>query len=325
MDGSPGMARRALALMCLLFAVVADAPASAQSGKLLRIVVSFAAGGTADTIARLVGQEIGAATGQAVVIENRPGAGTAIATEFVFRSPPDGGTLLLTADPFVINPSVRASIPYEPFAFEPVCLLVTSPQVLVVNSDSPYKSIASLVMAAKARPGELNYAAVGPGTSQHIVGEMFERAAEINLIYVPFTGGAPAVMSILGGHVTAAFANYNEVMAHIAVGRLRPLAVASRARLAALRHVPTLKESGYKTIDATAWFGVLAPPKTSRETLGLLIAQFKAALAAPDVRSKLIAQGLQPVAACGADFGAYLREQYESYGRVVRDANIKVE
>ncbi|HWP26140.1 MAG TPA: tripartite tricarboxylate transporter substrate binding protein [Xanthobacteraceae bacterium] len=308
----------------LLAAAIAVAPAEPQP-RLVRIVVSFAAGGTADTLARLVGQEIAAASGAAVVIENRAGAGTAIATEFVYRATPDGSTLLLTADPFVINPNIRASVPYDPFAFEPLCLLVTSPQVLVVNAESPYRSVASLVMAAKARPGELTYAAVGPGTSQHIAGEMFKRAAEINMVYVPFTGGAGVVTSILGGHVTAALVNYNEVLGHIEVGKLRPLAVASHSRFAELPAVPTLNELGYRTVDATAWFGVFAPPRTPREMLGLLIAQFRSAVMAPDVKSKLEALGLHPVGACGNEFDAYLRRQHDHYARIVREANIRVE
>jgi tripartite-type tricarboxylate transporter receptor subunit TctC len=314
---------RALAALLAAAALAAATPLSQP--RLMRIVVSFAAGGTADTLARLVGQEIAAATGMAVVIENRPGAGTAIATEFVYRAVPDGGTLLLTADPFVINPNVRASVPYDPFAFEPLCLLVTSPQVLVVNAESPYKSVASLVMAAKARPGEFSYAAVGPGTTQHIAGEMFKRAAEINMVYVPFTGGAGVVTAILGRHVTAALVNYNEVIGHLEVGKLRALAVATLSRYPELPEVPTLTELGYRVNDATAWFGVFAPPRTPRETLELLMAQFRRAVTAPEVKTKLQMLGLRPVGTCGDAFEAHLRQLYDHYARIVREANIRVE
>ena len=309
-------------ISCL--ATLPDAAAQTPA-KTTRLVVPFPPGGTADIIARLIGQQVGQATGQSVLVENRPGAGTIIATEFVARSDPDGTTLLVMANSFVINPSVRATLPYDPFGFEPVCLLVNSPQVFVVKADSPYKTLASFVTAAKARPGELNYAAVGPATTQHIAGEMFKRAAEINLTYVPYAGGAPAVNAILGGHVTAVLANYSEVMGQINGGKLRALAVASRERLAELREVPTMNEAGYKNAEATAWFGLMAPTKTPKETLALLIAQIKAALAAPEVQSKLTAQGLYPAAACGADFAAHIKQQYESYARVIKDANIKVE
>jgi tripartite-type tricarboxylate transporter receptor subunit TctC len=321
------LARLVIALAtAIVVAPLPNGPVAAQTGpKTTRLVVPFPPGGTADVIARLVGQQLGQVSGQSVLVENRPGAGTIIATEFVARSAPDGTTLLIMANSFVINPSVRASLPYDPFSFEPICLLVNSPQVLVVNADSPYKTLASFVTAAKARPGELNYAAVGPATTQHIAGEMFKRAAEINLTYVPYAGGAPAVNAILGGHVTAVLANYNEVMEQISAGKLRPLAVASRERLSALREVPTMSESGFKDVEATAWFGVMAPAKTPKETVGQFIAQFKAALAAPDVQSKLAAQGLYPVDACGADFDAHVKQQYESYARIIKDANIKAQ
>ena len=319
------VAALALAFICFA-ATLPNAPAAAQGGqKTIRLVVPFPPGGTADVIARLIAQQVGQATGQSVLVENRPGAGTIIATEIVARSTPDGATLLVMANSFVINPSVRASLPYDPFSFEPICLLVNSPQVLVVKADSPYKTLASFVTAAKARPGELNYAAVGPATTQHIAGEMFKRAAEINLTYVPYAGGAPAVNAILGGHVTAVLANYNEVMEQINANKLRPLAVAAHERFAALRDVQTMNEAGYKGVEATAWFGLMAPAKTPKETVALLIAQFGAALAAPEIQSKLTAQGLYPAAACGADFDAHIKQQYESYARVIKEANIKVE
>jgi tripartite-type tricarboxylate transporter receptor subunit TctC len=322
-----GLARLVGALaLAVIATTLPNAPAAAQNApKTTRLIVPFPPGGTADTIARLIGQQLGQVSGQSVLVENRPGAVTIIATEFVSRSVPDGTTLLLVANSFVINPSVRTFLPYDPFSFEPICLLVNSPQVLVVNANSPYKTIAALVTAAKARPGEFNYAAVGPATTQHIAGEMFKRVAEINLTYVPYPGGAFAVNAILGGHVTAVLANYNEVMAQIGAGKLRPLAVASHERLSALRDVPTMHESGFKDIEATAWFGVMAPAKTPVETSGQLIAQFKAALAAPEVQSKLTAQGLYPAGACGEDFDAHIKREYESYARIVKDADIKAQ
>jgi tripartite-type tricarboxylate transporter receptor subunit TctC len=319
-------ARLARALFATLIAAVATLPAAAQTApKTTRLVVPFPPGGTADVIARLIGQQAAQISGQSVLVENRPGAGTVIATEFVSRAAPDGTTLLIMANSFIINPSVRASLPYDPFSFMPICLLANSPQVFVVNADSPYKTLAAFVTAAKARPGELNYAAVGPATTQHIAGEMFKRAAEINLTYVPYAGGAPSVNAILGGHVTAVLANYNEVMPQLNAGRLRPLAVTTRARLAPLPDVPTMIEAGYKNMEATAWFGLMAPPKTPAETVGQLIALFKSALAAPEVSAKLNAQGLYPADACGAEFDAHVKRQYESYARAIKDANIKAE
>ena len=291
----------------------------------IRLVVPFPTGGTTDTLARLLAQQASQMNGHAVLTENRVGASTLIATEHVYRSAPDGSTLLLVANSFVINPILRAPAPYDPFAFEPICLLVNSPQVFVVNENSPYRTLNSFAMAARAKPGEYNYAAVGPGSTQHIAGETFKRAAAIDLTYVPYTGGAPAVNALLGGHVTAVLTNYSEVMEQIKAGKLRPLAVTAAKRIAPLPQVPTMLELGYAGVEATAWFGMVAPPKTSKQTAGQLITLFKAALEAPELGAKLIAQGLYPVGACGADFESHLKQQSESYARIIRDTNIKLE
>jgi tripartite-type tricarboxylate transporter receptor subunit TctC len=326
MIGNFKLARFVVALAAIVFAALPTQSARAQSaGKTTRIVVPFPPGGAADVLARLIAQQAERVSGQSFVIENRPGAGTIIATELVARAAPDGATLLIMSNSFIINPSVRATLPYDPFAFEPVCLLVDSPQVLVVNSASPFKTLAEFVAAAKAKPGELNYAAVGPATTQHIAGEMFKRAAEINLTYVPYAGGAPAVNALLGSHVTAVLANYSEVVEQVNAGKLRPLAVTTHERLASLRDVPTMIEAGYKDMEASAWFGLMATPKTPTETIAQLIALFKAALAAPEVQSKLVPQGLYPMNGCGADFAAHVKQKYESYARVIKDANIKAE
>jgi len=316
-----------VAFIALVLALVAGpgTHAAFAQGRTIRLVVPFPTGGTTDTLARLLAQQVVQSSGNAVVTENRPGAGTLIATEYVYRAPPDGTTLLLMANSFIINPSLRTTIPYDPFAFEPLCLLVNSPQVFVVNESSPYKTLDSFVIAARARPGDYNYAAVGPGTTQHIAGEMFKRAAGIDLTYVPYTGGAPAVNALLGGHVTAVLTNYSEVMEQIKAGRLRPLAVTAKKRIPPLPDVPTMSEAGYAGVEATAWFGMLAPPKTSKQTAEQLIALVKGALETPDIAAKLIAQGLYPVGICGADFESHLKQQFDGYARVVKDLNIKME
>ncbi len=319
--------RLAASLTIVLLALSGQAAmAQGPAGKTVRIVVPFPPGGTADVLARVMGQQAAQISGQTILIENRPGAGTIIATELVARAAPDGGTLLLMANSFVINASVRSSLPYDPLtSFEPICLLVNSPQVLVVNSSSALRSLTDFLAVARARPGELSYAAVGPATTQHIAGEMFKRAAKIDLTYVPYTGGAPAVTALMGGHVTAVLANYNEVLEQVAGGKLRALAVTSRERIAALPDVPTLAESGYKDFEATAWFGMVAPAKTPKETIAQLSTLFLSALQAPEVKSKLLAQGLYSVGSCGAEFGAHIKRQHEQYARAIREANIKPE
>jgi len=206
-----------------------------------------------------------------------------------------------------------------------VCFLVDSPQVLVVNETAPFRTLKELVDAATARPGELSYAAVGPATTQHIAGEMFKHAARINLTYVPYAGGAPAVTALVGGHVTTVLANYNEVMEQLRAGKLRPLAVASRERIKPLPDVPTFIEAGYRDFETSAFFGVVAPARTPPDTLAQLAAMLVSALKAPDVTAKLTAQGLEIIGTCGEDFRAHIRRQHEKYTRAIRDANIKAE
>jgi tripartite-type tricarboxylate transporter receptor subunit TctC len=302
--------------------------ASAQDlrDKTIRIVVPFPPGGTADTIARILSQQVTATSGQKFVIENRPGAGTVIATDAVARAAPDGTTVLIMSNSFVINGIVRASLPYEPLtSFEPICFLVDSPQVLVVNESGVHRTLNDLVLAARARPGELTYAAVGPATTQHIAGEMFKQAAGINLTYVPYAGGAPAVSAIIGGHVTSVLANYNEVGEQLRAGKLRALAVASRERIKELPNVPTFIEQGYRDFETSAFFGVVAPVRTPKDTIGELAAMLSAALKAPEVVPKLVAQGLEIIGTCGEDFRAHIRRQHDKYTRAIREGNIKAE
>jgi tripartite-type tricarboxylate transporter receptor subunit TctC len=315
-----------LLVAALVCAGVLGAQAQDLRDKTIRIVVPFPPGGTADILARLLSQQATQASGQKFVVENRPGAGTVIATEAVARSPADGATLLIMSNSFVINGIVRASLPYDPLtSFEPVCFLVDSPQVLVVNEASPYRTLKELVDAARGRPGELSYAAVGPATTQHIAGEMFKQAAQINLTYVPYPGGAPAVTALVGNHVVSVLANYNEVMEQLRAGKLRPLAVASRQRIAPLPDVPTFIEAGFPDFETSAFFGAVVPAKTPNDAIAQLAAMFTGALKAPDVTAKLIVQGLEIVGTCGEDFRAHIRRQHDKYARAIRAGNIKAE
>ena len=314
-----------LAAASVALLAVCGQGAVSQTARTIRIVVPFPAGGSADEVARLLGDQIGRSRGVNVVIENRPGAGTIVATEAVSRAAPDGNTLLIVANSFVINPSLK-KLNYDPLTgFAPVCHLVSSPLVIAVNSDSPYRSFADLVAAARAKPGELTMASVAPATTQHIAFEMLKRVADINMIHVPYPGGAPAVTALLGAHVTGVIANYSEVEAHLASGRLRALATASRQRIAAAPDVPTIAESGYPNYESEVWFGLVAPAKTPAETIAQLSGWLGAALATPAVKDKLKLQEMYPVGACGADFAAHLRMQFEDYARVIREADIKAE
>jgi tripartite-type tricarboxylate transporter receptor subunit TctC len=239
-----------------------------------------------------------------VLIENSPGAGTAIGTEAVSRAAPDGNTLLLNGPAFVINPHLK-KVDYDPVTgFEAICQLVSSPQVMVVNKASPYRTLVDLFNAARAKPGDLTLASVGPGSDKHIMFEMLKRAANVDMIYVPFPGAAPAVNALLGGHVTAVLANYVEVVERVKAGKLRALASASREPLP---DVPTVAESSYQDYLTDAWFGVFAPAKTPKAAISQLAGWFGSALQVPEIKAKLVSLGLYPVGTCGADFADYVR------------------
>jgi tripartite-type tricarboxylate transporter receptor subunit TctC len=296
-----------------------------QTARTIKIVVPFPPGGSADILARLVGEQVGRTQGVTVLIENRPGAGASIAYEAVARAAPDANTLVINGNSLVINPHLR-KVNYDPLtSFEPVCYLVSSPQVYVVSPDSPYRTLNDLITAARAKPGEITLASVGPATTQHIGFEQLRHAAKINVTYVPYNGGAPAMNALLGGHVTAAFANYSEAVEHIKAGKLRVLASASRTRIEPLPDVPTVAEMGFKDYEVEVWFGILAPAKTAKDATAQLASWFTAAMQVPDVKPKLVNLGLYPVGLCNADFGAHIHKQFDEYGRIIREANIKAE
>ncbi len=294
-----------------------------ETPRTIKIVVPLPPGGAGDILARLLAEQVGRMHGPSVVIENRPGAGSIIGSEAVARAAPDGNTLLINAPYLLIGPQVK-KVSYDPLtSFEPICYLVSSPGVIVVNSASPYRTLADLLNAARAKPGELTLASVGPATAQHIGFERLKRAANVNITYVPYAGGAPAINALLGGHITAVFAEYAPLAEHIKAGTLRALATSSRTRIEPLPDLPTVAESGYKDYEVDLWWSLFVPAKTPKETVSQLAGWFTAAMRAPEVKARLVAQGFSPVGMCGADFGALLRKQYEDYGRVIRESDIK--
>ncbi len=262
---------------------------------------------------------------QRPVVENRPGGGTVIGTEAVARAAPDGGTVLLVANSFVVNPALKRQN-YDPStSFEPICYLAATPLVLVVNGASPYRTLADLIGAARVKPGELAFASGGPASSLHIAIEVLKRAADINVTYVPYAGTAPAINALMGGHVTAVFADYPTVVSQLQSGSLRGLVTASRTRAEPLPDVPTLAETGVSQYEADIFYGIVAPAKTPPDAIAQLTGSFSAALKAPEMKPKLAKQGLFPVGTCGAEFGAYLRKQVDEYSRIIAEANIKPE
>src|SRR5262252_4752329 len=307
--------------LCTLFGVGVHA----QANRMIKFVVPFAPGGTADILARLLAEEIGKAHGVGTLIENRAGAGTIIATEAASRAAPDGNTVLFNANAFVINPHLR-KLSYDTLAnFEPLCQLVSSPQVIVVGKAAPYRSLTEMFDAAHARPGELTLASVGPASTQHIAFEMLKHLAGIDMIFVPFNGNGPAVNALLGKHVDSVLVNYSEVAEQLQDGTFRALATTSRNRITELPQVPAVAELGFNDFEAEVWFGAVVPAKTPGAVVTELADWMTAALDAPTVKPKLKSLSLFTVGKCGAAFAADLRRRFDEYGQAIRESNIRSE
>jgi tripartite-type tricarboxylate transporter receptor subunit TctC len=318
------LARVAVAVAALSVTLSGHGTAS-QTARTIKVVVPASPGGVIDFLARVLAEQVARAQAQTMPIENRPGAGGVIATEAVSRAAPDGNTLLMVGSDQLISPHFR-KLNYDLLtSFEPICNLVSYPTVITVNSASPYRTLADLLNAARDKPGDLTLASTGPATAFQIAFEMLKRAAKVEMTFVPYPGAGPAVNALLGEHVTSVFTSYSAVAEQLNAGKLRPLATASRTRIEPLPKVPTVAESGYTDYAVDYWLGVLAPAKTPKETVSQLAGWLTAATQVPEVKAKLIAQGLLPVGICGAEFGAFLRKQYDEYGRVIRESNIKAD
>ena len=306
-------------------ALAGTAWAQASSSRAIKIVVPYTAGGTGDFQARVIGEHMSRTLGQPVVVENKPGGGTVIGAAQVAQSPADGHTLLLMANSFVINAKLRAgTLPYRDMAaFDAVACLTNSPQLIAVNSASPWRTLKDWLDEARAKPDTLSYATVGPTTTQHIAGEMLVRQAGARMIYVPFAGGAQAVSAVLGGHASMVMANVNELQSFVEAGKMRALAVSVPQRLAALPQVPTVAESGLPGYDASAWFGLCAPAGTPRDVIARLSHAALDALADPEVNRKLVTMGLDPYGMDAARFSAHLNDQFKKYSKVIDEAGIK--
>ena len=292
----------------------------------LRLVVPFTAGGAGDVQARVVGERMARALGQPVVVENKPGASTIIGSAQVAQAPADGHTLLLISNSFVINAKLRGdSLPYRGMkAFEPVACLTNSPQLIAVNSASAWHSFKDWMDAAKAKPGTISYATVGPATGVHVASEMLVRKAGVRMVYVPFPGGAPAVGAALGGHVDTVIAHLSELKSFLEAGKLRALATLTPQRLPSLPEVPTIAEVGLEGAEVPAWFGLVAPAGTPADVVARIAGAAKDALADTEVRERLVTLSLEPYEMGPAQFALYLDKEYAEYSKVIDEAGIKV-
>jgi tripartite-type tricarboxylate transporter receptor subunit TctC len=307
--------------------LAAAGAASAQSfpTKPVHIFVPYAAGGGVDVLARTLGDVVSKQWGQSVVIENRPGAGGLIASQALATSPPDGYTLIVVASGHATNAFLYSKIPYDTFKdFTPISLLASSPNVLLVRADSPFKTLGDMIAAARAKPGSLSFAHAGTGTSTHLAGELLRSLAKIDLNAIPYKGGAPAINDLLGGQIPMSFNNGPESIGQLQAGTVRALAVTTATRAPFLPDVPSMSETvpGY---DTEVWWGLLGPAGMPPELLAKLSHDFVAALNTDSVKERLTKLGALPIGSSPPQFDAKIHADYEKWGPIIEAAGMKAE
>jgi tripartite-type tricarboxylate transporter receptor subunit TctC len=316
----------ALAAFALLSALSNDDAFAAYPDRIVKIVVPFAPGGGTDVIARTLAQEMAKDLGASVIIENKPGAGTIIGTQAVATSEPDGYTLLMGTFANAVNPSLNPKLPYDPHRdFAPVALIARSFNIVVVNPNSPIKSIADLIAAAKAEPDKLSYGTFGTGTSAHLAGELFKNMAKVNLTTVPYKGAAPAITDLIGSQIQLMFTTVASAASLIAGGQLRALAVTSAERSPAFPDLPTVAEAGLPGYAAESWYGLFAPAKTPADIIARLNKSAALAVQSEAFKRLSVNEGLVMVARPPEELDRYLRGEENRWRKVIQDAGIRIE
>jgi tripartite-type tricarboxylate transporter receptor subunit TctC len=310
----------------LLLAGVAPSLAEGYPSRPVRVVVGFPAGGPTDAIARIVAQKLSDGLGQQFVVENVPGAGGNTATGQVARATPDGYTILAISTGFMVNPSLYAKVPYDPIKdFSAVTLVAASPNVVVVNPQVPANTLPELMQLIRDNPGKYSYAGVGVGSTPQLGGELFRLAYKLDLVHIPFTGAAPAVQSTIGGHTPIAFTALPSSLAAIQSGQVRAIGVAATERARQIPDVPTFAEQGVNGQDADTLTGIIAPAGTPKEIVELLAREIARSVARPDVSERLMTLGFKPVANTPDEFTARIKLEIEKWGKVVHDADLRIE
>ena len=308
------------AIWILLLALYA-LPAAAQTypSRPIRLVVGFPPGGGVDINARLLAPKLSEYLGQQVIVENKPGAGTNIANEFVARSPADGYTLLINTGALAINMSLYSKLTFDALRdFAPVSVFSESPNVLVVPAKLQVASVRDLVEMARKSPGKLNFSSAGVGTTQHLAAELLKLRTKTFIVHIPYKGSAPSLTALMAAEVDFSFANIPAIHAHVKSGRLRPLAIAAARRDRQLPDVPTMKEAGIDGLEVVVWYGVLAPAATPKEIVQTLSSAVVRATSDPDTRRRLLEQGAEPVGSTPEEFSKLLREEVARWAEVVK-------
>lgn len=314
-------------LVCLTLMTMGGlAQAQTYPAKAVRLIVPFPPGGGTDYTARLIGNKLSELWGQPVVIENRPGASTTIASDMIARAAPDGYTLIMGSVNHTINPSLYAKLPYDTIRdFAPVTVAVTAAYILVTHPSLPVKTVKELIALAKARPGQINYSSSGSSGPQHLAGELFKMMAGIDIVHVPYKGGGPAVIALLGGHVSLQFSTPVSGLPHMKTGRLRPIAVTSLTRSPAVPDLPTIAEAALPGYEAVTWWGILAPAKTPRDIVNKIHGDVVRVLDMPDTKAKLAAEGVNGSGSSPEQFAKMIQEEIVKMAKIVKAANVKLD
>jgi tripartite-type tricarboxylate transporter receptor subunit TctC len=314
------------ALLLAMLAGLGTAHAQSYPSKPIRLVVGFTPGGGVDINARLLAPKLTEYLGQQVIVENRPGAGTNIANEFVAKSAPDGYTLLINTAAVAINMSLYKKVPFDTLRdFAAVSVFSMSPNIMVVHASVPVRNVKELIALARSKPGALNFSSAGSGTTQHLSGELFKVRTKTNIVHIPFKGSAPSMTALISGEVDLSFANIPAIHSHVKSGRLRPIANLGPRRSDQLPEVPTMKEAGVSGVEVVVWYGVLAPAKTPRDIINTLSGAIIKATRAPDIKQRLLDQGAEPLGNTPEEFSKLLREEVEKWAEVVKVSGAKVD
>lgn len=307
-------------------ALAAVLPASAQNYpvKTVRVIVPYAAGGNTDFTARTLGAKLAEMWGQQVIVDNRPGGGTNIGSELAARAAPDGYTLFMGGASNAVNMTLYSRPPYDTLRdFAPVVWCVQGAAVLAAHPSLPARNLKELIGLAKARPGQLNFASAGLGSSNHMAGELFKVMAGVNIVHVPYKGNTPSIVDTLAGNVEMLFSGVPALIPHIKSGRLRAIAISSKARFPAVPDVPTFDESGVKGYEASNWFGLMAPIKVPREVISRVNTDVNKVLAGSEVKTRFERDGLVPKGGTPEFFGDFIRAEIDKYARVIKATGVQ--
>jgi tripartite-type tricarboxylate transporter receptor subunit TctC len=312
-----------LAFAGILLALTPMAAADDYPNRPVRIIVAFSPGGFNDIVARIVATQLTERLGKQFVVENRPGAGGIIAGELLANAPKDGHTLLVVSLAITVNPYFY-KMPYDPLtAFAPIAILATSPNVLSVNNQVPAKSVKELIDLAKAKPGDLRYASAGIGTFMHLGPELFKMLAGVDILHVPFRGGAPALIDVMGGDTQMSFASMPTTVPHVRSGKLRAFGIGGKTRSALLPDVPTIDEAGVPGYECANWIGLVAPAGTPAPIIARLHAELTAVQDSPEAKKSFVGEGAEVVRMSSAEFGQFIASELKKWGKVVKDAGMK--